>query len=64
MTGPETILTLTEVARRLDSAGITWAVFAGAAAAVYGATHPLTVSSQYFGAVLDTKEFLTIFSLQ
>ena len=30
------------VARRLDEAGITWAVFAGAAAAVYGATRPLT----------------------
>ncbi len=29
-------------ARRLDEAGIPWAVFAGAAAAVYGATWPLT----------------------
>jgi hypothetical protein len=38
----ETILSLEEVARRLDSAGVTWAVFAGAAAAVYGATRPLT----------------------
>jgi hypothetical protein len=37
-----TDLTLSEVARRLDSAGITWAVFAGAAAAVYGAARPLT----------------------
>jgi hypothetical protein len=37
-----TNLTLSEVARRLDSVGITWAVFAGAAAAVYGVTRPLT----------------------
>jgi len=36
------ILTLKEVARRLDRAGIAWAVFAGAAASVYGATRPLT----------------------
>jgi len=35
-------MTLEEVARRLDRAGVTWAVFAGAAAAVYGATRPLT----------------------
>ena len=35
-------LSLEEVARRLDGAGITWAVFAGAAASVYGATRPLT----------------------
>jgi hypothetical protein len=42
MTEPETILTLAEVARRLDRAGITWAVFAGAAASAYGATRPLT----------------------
>jgi hypothetical protein len=34
--------TLAEVARRLDGAGITWAVFAGAAATAYGATRPLT----------------------
>ena len=38
---PDT-LTLGEVARRLDRAGIAWAVFAGAAAGVYGATRPLT----------------------
>ena len=42
MTKPETTLPLREIARRLDNAGITWAVFAGAAASVYGATHPLT----------------------
>ena len=30
------------VARRLDGAGIPWVVFAGAAAAVYGASRPLT----------------------
>jgi hypothetical protein len=42
MTKPETILSLEEVARRLDRAGVVWAVFAGAAAAVYGATRPLT----------------------
>jgi hypothetical protein len=35
-------LSLGEVARRLDKAGVLWAVFAGAAAAVYGATRPLT----------------------
>lgn len=33
---------LEQVARRLDDAGITWAVFAGAAATVYGVTRPLT----------------------
>ena len=35
-------LPLSEIARRLDGAGIRWAVFAGAAAAVYGAERPLT----------------------
>lgn len=35
-------LTLKEVARRLDEAKITWCVFAGAAASVYGANRPLT----------------------
>jgi hypothetical protein len=42
MSEPQPILTLAEIARRLDQAGITWAVFAGAAAAAYGATRPLT----------------------
>ena len=42
MSEPQPILTLAEIARRLDHAGITWAVFAGAAAAAYGATRPLT----------------------
>jgi hypothetical protein len=42
MSESRTSLTLEEVSRRLDQAGITWAVFAGAAAAVYGATRPLT----------------------
>ncbi len=42
MNESQTSLTLEEVSRRLDQAGITWAVFAGAAAAVYGATRPLT----------------------
>jgi hypothetical protein len=42
MNQPRTNLTLAEIARRLDQAGITWAVFAGAAAAAYGATRPLT----------------------
>jgi hypothetical protein len=36
------ILTLKAVARRLDRVGIEWAVFAGAAATVYGATRPVT----------------------
>lgn len=35
-------LSLGEVARRLDEADIPWAVFAGAAASVYGATRPVT----------------------
>lgn len=35
-------LSLRETARRLDDAGIPWAVFAGAAASVYGASRPLT----------------------
>jgi len=39
-TGAEILLE--EVARRLDGAGIAWAVFAGAAASVYGAARPLT----------------------
>jgi hypothetical protein len=37
-----TTLALEQVARRLDGAGIAWAVFAGAAASVYGAARPLT----------------------
>ena len=36
------MLSLEKVARRLDHAGITWAVFAGAAASACGATRPLT----------------------
>jgi hypothetical protein len=36
------MLALAEVARRLDEAGIEWAVFAGAAARAYGATRRLT----------------------
>jgi hypothetical protein len=35
-------LPLAEVARRLERAGVVWAVFAGAAASVYGAKRPLT----------------------
>ena len=42
MTDSQNPLSLEEVARRLDSATITWVVFAGAAAAAYGATRPLT----------------------
>jgi len=42
MIEPKATLSLEEVARRLDHAGIVWAVFAGAAAAVYGVTRPLT----------------------
>ncbi|MFL7809006.1 MAG: hypothetical protein AB8I80_10275, partial [Anaerolineae bacterium] len=33
---------LREVAAKLDGAGMPWAVFAGAAAGVYGADRPLT----------------------
>lgn len=35
-------LPLAEVARRLERAGVTWVVFAGAAAAAYGSERPLT----------------------
>lgn len=42
MNEPQTTLSLGQVARRLDKAGITWAVFAGAAASVYGAARLLT----------------------
>ena len=35
-------MALEEVARRLEGAGIEWAVFAGAAATAYGVTRPLT----------------------
>jgi hypothetical protein len=35
-------LSLEDVARRLERAKVTWAVFAGAAAAVYGSQRPLT----------------------
>ena len=42
MSTPQTALPLGKVARRLDQAGIPWAVFAGAAAAVYGSARPLT----------------------
>jgi hypothetical protein len=42
MTKPGAKLWLEGVARRLDEAGISWAVFAGAAASAYGATRPLT----------------------
>ena len=35
-------ISLKNVARRLDEAGVPWAVFAGAAAKVYGAKRPLT----------------------
>lgn len=42
MEDSEYSLTLAEVARRLDGAGVPWAVFAGAAASVYGADRPLT----------------------
>ena len=38
----ESVLPLEEVTRRLERAGVTWAVFAGAAASVYGADRPLT----------------------
>jgi hypothetical protein len=42
LVGKSVMLALEEVAERLDGAGIEWAVFAGAAATVYGATRPLT----------------------
>ena len=36
------MLSFHQIAQRLDHAGITWAVFAGAAASAYGAIRPLT----------------------
>ena len=42
MTEPNVMVSFEEIARRLDGARVTWAVFAGAAASVYGATCPLT----------------------
>ena len=42
MTKSKMGLSLKKVARKLDDAGIMWAVFAGAAATVYGVTRPLT----------------------
>jgi hypothetical protein len=42
VTKDQETLSLGEVARRLDKAGICWAVFAGAAAGAYGATRPVT----------------------
>jgi hypothetical protein len=42
MNKSQRFLSLEEIAHQLDRAGITWAVFAGAAAAVYGATCPVT----------------------
>jgi hypothetical protein len=42
MNEPVKLLPLPEIARRLDGAGIAWAVFAGAAATVYGVTRPIT----------------------
>jgi hypothetical protein len=42
MSEPQPRLSLKEIARRFDCAGVTWAVFAGAAASVYGSPRPLT----------------------
>jgi hypothetical protein len=66
MTG--SVLSLQQVARRLEEAGIVWAVFAGAAASVYGSDRPLTdvdilvpldagerVAALYPGAVLERE---------
>jgi hypothetical protein len=41
-TPEERKMPLEEVARRLDEAGVPWAVFAGAAASVYGVKRPIT----------------------
>jgi hypothetical protein len=53
-------LSLEEVARRLDRAGIAWAVFAGAAASVYGATRPLT-DVDILIATTDGERVATLF---
>jgi hypothetical protein len=53
-------LSLEEVARRLDRAGIAWAVFAGAAASAYGATRPLT-DVDILIAATDGERVATIF---
>jgi hypothetical protein len=42
MTKSKMGLSLEKVAQKLDGVGITWTVFAGAAATVYGVTRPLT----------------------
>jgi hypothetical protein len=42
MAQPGSALSLEKVARRLENARITWAVFAGAAATAYGVTRPVT----------------------
>ena len=38
----QSLAQFTEVAVRLDEAGVSWVIFAGAAASVYGADRPLT----------------------
>jgi hypothetical protein len=53
-------LSLEEVARRLDRAGIAWAVFAGAAASAYGATRPLT-DVDILIAATDGERVATVF---
>ena len=42
MEGPRQPLSLGHVAQRLDGLGVTWAVFAGAAAVAFGSSRPLT----------------------
>jgi hypothetical protein len=55
MAGSRTALTLDEIARRLDRAGIPWVVFAGAAAGVYGADRPLTDVDILVSAAAGTR---------
>ena len=55
MTQACTNLSLEKVAQRLDGAKITWAVFAGAAAAAYGVTRPLTDTDILVPVALATQ---------
>jgi hypothetical protein len=60
MAKSQTTVSLEEIARRLDQAGIPWAVFAGAAASAYGATRPLT-DVDILIAATDGERVATLF---
>jgi len=60
MNVPRPVLSLVEVARRLDGARMRWAVFAGAAAAVYGAARP-TADLDILVPAADGKRLAALF---